>query len=559
MGTPVVGEEVRAYFAGLLKQVQATYAIARAARTRGFDPESDVEIPLTDDLASRVERLLEHYEVEGVARRIRELAKTHDREELAILVAKEMAMGPAASKEKAVERAVRVGLAILTEGILVAPLEGLAGVKIKRNRDGTTYVDLSYAGPIRSAGGTGQALSVLIADIVRRELGIGSYQPAREEVERFKEEIPLYRQIQHLQYAPSNEEISLIVSNCPVAINGEGTEEAEISGFRDLPRVETNRIRGGACLVIADGMCLKAPKIQKHVKKLGIDGWDFIDAYLQEKAVRPEETKDEAGVEPSEAFIQNIVAGRPVLCHPSRPGGLRLRYGRTRATGLAAVALHPATMHILDDFIAVGTQIKTERPGKAGAVTPCDTIEGPLVVLDTGDFVEVTDAATAKRFVGHIRVIADLGEILIPFGEFLENNHVLMPGAFSLEWFVRLGVLYAVGGGELVLERHTDVLLATLGITVNKASLVLAPRPEAADPLAFVTALAGFPVKARGPTRIGARMARPEKAAPRKMQPAPHSLFPIGHEGGAQRLLLEAASKETIDVEVGLRICSACG
>src|SRR5439155_418236 len=333
------------YCQGLASLVDATYAVARAARARGFDPELDVEIPVTDDLASRVERLLEHYEVEGVARRIRELAKVHDREELAILVAKEMAVRPAASKEKAVERAVRVGLAILTEGILVAPLEGLATVKIKRNRDGSSYVDLSYAGPIRSAGGTGQALSVLIADVVRRELGIGRYQPAREEVERFKEEIPLYKQVQHLQYTPSDEEISLIVSNCPVAINGEGTEDAEISGFRDLPRIETNRIRGGVCLVIADG-----------------------------------------------------------------------------------------------------TQIKTERPGKAGAVTPCDTIEGPLVVLDTGDFVEVPDAAAAKRLAGHVRVIADLGEILIPFGEFLENNHVLMPGAFSSEWY---GLLLKKALGQL--------------------------------------------------------------------------------------------------------------
>src|SRR5947208_831678 len=503
--SPVVSEEVRSYFGRLASQVDATYAIARAARARGFDPELDVEIPLTDDLASRVERLLEHYEVEGVARRIRELAKHHDREELAILVAKEMALRPAASKEKAVERAVRVGLAILTEGILVAPLEGLATVKIKRNRDGTSYVDLSYAGPIRSAGGTGQALSVLIADVVRRELRI--------------------------------------------------------------------------------------------------DGWEFVAAYVEQKNAGPEELTEDIGVEPSEVFIQNIVAGRPVLCHPSRPGGLRLRYGRTRATGLAAVALHPATMHILDDFIAVGTQIKTERPGKAGAVTPCDTIEGPLVVLDTGDFVEVPDAAAAKRLAGHVRVIADLGEILIPFGEFLENNHVLMPGAFSSEWyglllkkalgqlpagwetatasqalawsrefgvplhprynlffhdfavedlqllreriggegrltegrlvvpadeefrewFVRLGVLYAIRGSDLVVERHTDVLLATLGIAVDQSNLVLAPRPETTDPLAFATSLAGFLVKARGPTRIGARMARPEKAAPRKMQPAPHS------------------------------------
>src|SRR2546427_10720682 len=204
MGTPVVSEEIRAYFAGLLKQVQATYAIARAARTRGFDPELDVEIPLTDDLASRVERLLENYEVEGVARRIRELAKTHDREELAILVAKEMAVRPATSKEKAVERAVRGGLAILTEGVLVAPLEGLAGVKIKRNRGGSSYVDLSYAGPIRSAGATGQALSVLSPDIVRRELGLGRYVPTREDGERFKEGKPLCRHDPHLPYTASD-------------------------------------------------------------------------------------------------------------------------------------------------------------------------------------------------------------------------------------------------------------------------------------------------------------------------------------------------------------------
>src|SRR6266516_7733037 len=101
--------------------------------------------------------------------------------------------------------------------------------------------------------------------------------------------------------------------------------------------------------------------------------------------------------------------------------------------------------------------------------------------------------------------------------------------------------------------------MATLGIANEQSNLLLAPRPEATDPLAFVTALGGFHVKARGPTRIGARMARPEKAAPRKMQPAPHALFPIGHDGGAQRLLVDAASKDTIEIEVGLRICGACG
>ncbi|MGQ0797207.1 MAG: DNA polymerase II large subunit, partial [Methanobacteriota archaeon] len=187
LGSPVFSEEVRRYFDTLREGVEASYRIARAARAKGFDPELDVETPLTEDLASRVERLLHEYDVEGVARRIRELSRNHDREELAILVAKEIAQRPAPSKERAVERAVRVGLAILTEGILVAPLEGLAGVKVKRNADGSSYVDLYYSGPIRSAGGTGQALSVLIADVVRRELGLGRWQPTRPEVERFKE------------------------------------------------------------------------------------------------------------------------------------------------------------------------------------------------------------------------------------------------------------------------------------------------------------------------------------------------------------------------------------
>ena len=317
---PASSEAMKRYFVRLQAGADACYQVARAARAKGFDPELDVEIPLTDDLASRVERLLKDYDVAGVGNRIRELSQTHDREEVSILVAKELARRPAKTKEEAIERAVRVGLAILTEGILVAPLEGLAHVKVKSNQDPerTSYVDLSFAGPIRSAGGTGQALSVLIADVVRRELGVGRYRPERAEIERFKEEIALYRRVQHLQYAPTDEEIALVVGNCPVAVNGEGTEDEEISGYRDLPRIETNRVRGGACLVVADGLCLKAPKIQNHVKRLGIDGWEFLDAYLRGRAQMEAKEETDPSVDPSDKFIQQLLAGRPVLCQIGR-------------------------------------------------------------------------------------------------------------------------------------------------------------------------------------------------------------------------------------------------
>jgi DNA polymerase II large subunit len=61
------------------------------------------------------------------------------------------------------------------------------------------------------------------------------------------------------------------------------------------------------------------------------------------------------------------------------------------------------------------------------------------------------------------------------------------------------------------------------------------------------------------PVRVGCRMGRPEKAAPRIMNPMTHALFPIELNGGNQRLLANAAEKQSIRVQVGRRICSKCG
>jgi len=72
--------------------------------------------------------------------------------------------------ELAIYHGVCAGLAVLTEGILVAPLEGVVSARFITNTDGSPSLAISFAGPIRSAGGTGQALSVLIADILRRIL-----------------------------------------------------------------------------------------------------------------------------------------------------------------------------------------------------------------------------------------------------------------------------------------------------------------------------------------------------------------------------------------------------
>jgi DNA polymerase II large subunit len=632
-------DRMRAYFESLAKEADRCYAVARRARARGMDPETFVEIPQAEDLASRVEKLLSAWNVEGVAARIRGLSKDYNREEASLIIAKEIARKPAKTREEVIDRAIRVGLAVLTEGILVAPLEGIAGVKIGRNYDGSSYISISFAGPIRSAGGTGQAMAVLIGDVVRRELGIGRYIPTDGEVQRFKEEIPLYKQCQHLQYTPSNQEIELIARNCPVCIDGEGTEDIEISGYRDLPRIETNKVRGGACLVIAEGLCQKAPKIEKHVKKLGIDGWDFISEYLVLKKKSTSE-EDVSKIKPDSKYLKDLIAGRPVLGHPSRVGGLRLRYGRGRTTGLAAIALNPVTMHAVDDFLAVGTQIKLERPGKAGAVTPCDEVEGPILLLTNGDLVQVHKVEEFELVRSRVKEIVDLGEILIPFGEFVENNHVLIPGSFSLEWYKvelrrsagslpdgwqdpatftaamelsheydvplhpkynlfwsdvplselaelrqeilekgswkegelviqslgetkraleSLGALHRVEADHIILDKYAEPLIAGLGLKVSGEEMMVAMDLAGNSSIEAVSRAMGVKMRPRSVTRIGARMARPEKAKERKMKPPPHVLFPLGLSGGTQRLVSEAREGKDIEVEVGVRSCPVCG
>ncbi|MDD1671754.1 MAG: DNA polymerase II large subunit, partial [Methanomicrobiales archaeon] len=422
------------YFANLDRQLGRAVEVARQARSRGLDPRLDVEIPVANDLADRVEALLG---IQGLASVIRERETTSTREEAALAISRDFinCRFGEVTREQILDHAIRTAMAMLTEGVVAAPTEGIAKVGFGRNDDGSEYLRIYYAGPIRSAGGTAQALSVLVGDFVRRSLGMSRYIPRSEEIERYIEEIRQYNSRHNLQYLPTEKEIRLIVANCPVCIDGEATEDEEVSGYRNLPRIETNAIRGGMALVLAEGIALKAPKIYKHVRKLGIDGWDWLGE-LSAVVKGPEES---GGVQPRDKYLRDIIAGRPVFSHPMRKGGFRLRYGRSRNSGLAAAGLNPATMYLLGKFLAVGTQMKIERPGKAAGIAPVDTIEGPTVRLKNGDVLRIDTEDDAIRYSDQVDQILDVGEILISFGEFLENNHLLMPVGYCEEWWLQEG------------------------------------------------------------------------------------------------------------------------
>ena len=426
----VLSPAMEAYEKSLMDNLHIAIAIAKKARRCGLDPSTEVEIPVASDLADRVEALLG---IKGVAVRIRELESQMSREEVALRIGDDFVdrkFGET-TDEQILDHAIRTAMALLTEGVVAAPTEGIAKVGLGKNDDGTEYLKIYYAGPIRSAGGTAQALSVLVGDYVRRQLGINRYYPRQEEVERYIEEIRQYNTIMNLQYLPSEQEIRLIVENCPVCIDGEATEKEEVSGHRNLSRVETNTVRGGMALVLAEGIAGKAPKLKSKVEMMKMDGWDWLGKLIKNKT-------DEGivSIKPLDKYLRDLIGGRPVFSYPMRKGGFRLRYGRSRNTGFAAAGLNPATLYILGEFLAVGTQMKTERPGKACGVVPVDSIEGPTVRMQNGDVLRIDDEAIAKKLGPGIERILDVGELLISFGEFLENNHPLVPCGYCEEWWL---------------------------------------------------------------------------------------------------------------------------
>jgi len=482
-------EEDERYFERLEAGLDEAFAVANAARERGGDPTPEVEIPVARDMADRVENILG---IDGVAERVRELEGEMSREEAALALVSDFvegSVGDYESRAGKIEGAVRTAVALLTEGVVAAPIEGIDRVELLENDDGTEFINVYYAGPIRSAGGTAQALSVLVADYARALLGIDEYRARDDEIGRYAEEVALYDEETGLQYAPTETEAQFIAEHMPIMLDGEATGDEEVEGYRDLDRVDTNAARGGMCLVLGEGIALKAPKIQRYTRELDEVDWpwlqDLIDGTYKDGGSEADDgeaddgdgtdggdadeaDEDEKGdseadagpprADPSKKYLQDLIAGRPVFSHPSESGGFRLRYGRARNHGHATAGVHPATMRLVDDFLAPGTQIKTERPGKAAGVVPVDTIEGPTVRLANGDVRRIDDAGEALEIRNGVERILDLGEYLVNYGEFVENNHPLAPAAYVVEWWVQ--EFDAAGAPVRAMRDSVDVDLA---------------------------------------------------------------------------------------------------
>jgi len=669
--------DMQKYFDRIESEVKRCHDIAVLARKKGLDPEDIVEVQLAKNMAERVVGLISVIAPQiigsGVNKRIIELEKKYGIGDwrVGMQVAYEIAQEKYCKfeeKKEAIEVGIRTGFAYVTVGVVSAPLEGLINIDIKQRHDGGEYFCLNYAGPIRNAGGTAAATSVLIADYVRHKMGYGVYDPDEKEIKRCHTEIDDYHnRVTNLQYYPSDQESEFLMKNIPVEISGNASERFEVSNYKDLPRVPVNRIRAGYCLIHSSCIPLKGPKLWKQLSKWGkemdMSHWDFLEEFVnlqkQMKSKGQKAETDSTKILPDFTFIADLVAGRPVLSHPLKNGGFRLRYGRSRTSGYSAMSLHPATMHVLNDFIGAATHIKVERPSKGAAITACDTIEGPIVKLKDGSVEYLDTEQQAKAVKKEVVEVLYLGDILQSYGDFLNRAHTLVPPGYCEEWYIQEvekaivdmygsldlnKVSYLTGIPEesfdkLIVNPMTKIsakaafkisskldvplhphytyhwnsiskedfvellellknaniktadnkiekmvllykekqkrALELIGIphsNVNNEFIVIMGERAASlaylfdtekelkgeTTLELVNSIAKVKVRDKSGIFVGARMGRPEKAKMRTMTGTPHTLFPVGKEGGRLRSFQAAMQAGKVTAELPTYVCESC-
>lgn len=433
------------YFKNLDKDVKKIYELADEARAKGFDSIDKVEIPLARSLAEKVIGLIgtiyPQLENSGAVKRILELEKDYGKLDVAVAfkIAEEIAKQKFCQFKtliEAIDAGIRVGFSYLTLGVVSSPIEGYTEIKLGKTRNNKEYFIASFSGPIRSAGTTASCMVLILIDYLRELFGYEKYDPNEEEIKRYiTENTDYHERVTNLQYFPTENEMAFLAMNIPIQIDGDPTEKLEVSNYKNLPRVDSNFIRGGMCLIFSEGLAQKAKKglrLLKSLKDKGFKstGWDFLDDY-----VKLHEKRDKGETDDSPTYIKDLVAGRPVFGHPSRSGGFRFRYGRGRVSGFSATSMHPATMAICDNFIATGTQLKIEKPTKGTVVTVCDSVEGPIVKLKNGSVRKISDFSEAKKIYNDVEEIIYLGDILFPFGDLANRNSNLIKSGYVEEWW----------------------------------------------------------------------------------------------------------------------------
>ncbi|MEA3559247.1 MAG: DNA polymerase II large subunit, partial [Candidatus Thermoplasmatota archaeon] len=151
------------------------------------------------------------------------------------------------------------------------------------------------------------------------------------------------------------------------------------------------------------------------------------------------------------------------------------------------------------------------------------------------------------------------------------RNHVLETGFYHKEKgllikkdedikniLISLCCLHRENDDGYLIDKFAVPLLLCLGIQEDMRTCSVPKNfSRANNVMKAVNLLSNIKIMKRAPTRIGARMGRPEKADKRQMKPPVHGLYPVGMQGGPQRLLKKTYGS-AVDSNTIPHLCPKC-
>ena len=99
----------------------------------------------------------------------------------------------------------------------------------------------------------------------------------------------------------------------------------------------------------------------------------------------------------------------------------------------------------------------------------------------------------------------------------------------------KLGTPHKIENDQIVLTRSRSKNISIIYFLENHSNLT-----ESITIPELISKNSGIIIRNKFSTSVGVRIGRPEKAAPRQMKPAVHSLFPVGTKGGPTRDLRQS-------------------
>ena len=123
---------------------------------------------------------------------------------------------------------------------------------------------------------------------------------------------------------------------------GPQTQIVQVRIHKLLPRIAKPRIRGGPCLVIIEGIVIRAKKVKSTCEVLNLDlSWLDLLAELASKV----RSKGQRSTQKDSKYSLSI--GRPILSVNDQPQSFKLRIGTSSTTSICGCNLHPKAIDLL--------------------------------------------------------------------------------------------------------------------------------------------------------------------------------------------------------------------